>query len=102
MGAELTEANTEDAEDAPATESATSETETTSETAPATIVESAAAPVPEISAPESAPETVVAAEGTTGVEAKLSEPTPASEATDSKVEENSGFLQGDASEQKAQ
>jgi hypothetical protein len=45
---------------------------------------------------------VVAAEGTTGVEAKLTEPTPASEATDSKVEENSGFLQGDASEQKAQ
>ena len=52
VGAEFTEADTEDAEDAPATESATSESETKSETAPATTVESAVAPVPEISALE--------------------------------------------------
>ena len=75
---------------------------TKSETAPINNVESAVASVPEISDLESAPETVVAAEGTTGVEAKLSEPTPASDTSDSKVEEISGFLQGDAGEQKAQ
>ena len=42
-------------------------------------MESAAAPIPELSSPEAIPDTVVAAEGTTGVEAKLAEPTPAAE-----------------------
>ena len=74
---------------------------TKSETAPTDNVESAAASIPEISDLESAPETVVAAEGTTGIEAKLSEPTPASETSESNAEQKSGFLQLHATEKKA-
>ena len=73
---------------------------TKSETAPTNNVESAAGSVPEISDLESAPETVVAAEGTTGVEAKLSEPTTASDTLDSNAEKT-GFLQLHATEKKA-
>ena len=75
---------------------------TKSETAPTENVESAAASVLDISAPESAPDTVVAAEGTTGVEAKLPDTTTASDISDSNAEEKSGFLQGELGEQKAQ
>jgi hypothetical protein len=75
---------------------------TESETAPTNNVESAAASVLDISAPELAPDTVVAAEGTTGVEAKLPDTTTASDISDSNPEEKSGFLQLHATEKKAQ
>ena len=68
----------------------------TSDSAPSTTVESAFSSLPEISNPESAPETVVAEEGTTGVEAKLAEPKPATDVTESQTESN-GFLQSSES-----
>lgn len=79
VGGELTEVDTDENEASLTTEAATSESAPAKEAAPATTVESAVTALPEISEPESAPATVVAAEGTTGVEAKLDEPTPASD-----------------------
>jgi hypothetical protein len=94
VGAEMTEAteaNDDDDDDASegslTTEAATSESASTTQASSGTV-ESAATPLPEISSPEAAPDTVVAAEGTTGVEAKLPEAIAAA------AEEGSGFLQG--------
>ena len=92
VGAEYTEIeNTE--EPTIKTESASQETASNTETPAATVVESANTPLPEISNPEIAPQTVVAAEGTTGVEAKLAEPTAATDTTESKTGGENGFLQ---------
>lgn len=77
VGAEMTEASDEP-EGELSTESATSEG-TSAQASDSSSVESAAAPIPELSSPEAIPDTVVAAEGTTGVEAKLADPTPAAE-----------------------
>jgi len=83
VGADFTTAEDEDEEEVEVVKGETNLEAAVDKTESANV--EAAVPL-DLSTPEAAPATVVAAEGTTGVEAKLSDPTTES------AEESSGFL----------